>query len=84
MVYKLSFTRHAEKDIAKLPKKNVATILEHCISLESGKASLDTKKLHSPLNGFRMRVGNYRVLYVYEGKNCITVHAIRHRKDAYK
>lgn len=81
---KLSFTRAAEKDLAKLPKKDIKSILDACSALEVSEANLNIKKLHPPLHGFRLRVGRYRVLYVIEGSDTITVHAIKQRKDAYK
>jgi mRNA interferase RelE/StbE len=84
MAYKLSFTRRAEKELAKLPKTDIVAILEHCALLETDDRSVDIKKLHPPLSGYRMRVGQYRVLYVYEDSTHITVHAIKHRKDAYR
>ena len=84
MAYKLSFTRKAEKDLAKLPKKEIASIIEHCVSLETGKNIPGTKKLHPLLKGYRLRVGQYRILYVYEDSMNITVHAIKHRKDVYR
>jgi mRNA interferase RelE/StbE len=84
MARKLSFTRSAEKDLTKLPKRDARVVLEHCEALEAGETTLDIKKLHLPLSGYRLRVGRYRVLYVYEGNDTITVHAITHRKDAYR
>lgn len=84
MVYKILFTHSAEKELTKLPKKDAEAVLAHCLELEAGATRLDVKKLHPPLNGYRMWVGNYRVLYVHETESQITVHAIRHRKNAYQ
>jgi mRNA-degrading endonuclease RelE of RelBE toxin-antitoxin system len=83
MAFRLSFTRTAEKELEKLPKKTAHAVLEQCAVLEQGKQITDTKKLHPPLNGWRLRVGRYRILYVLD-KTTITVYAIRHRKDAYR
>ena len=35
------------------------------------------------MHGYRKRVGNYRILFDTENST-ISVHAIRHRKDAYR
>jgi mRNA-degrading endonuclease RelE of RelBE toxin-antitoxin system len=84
MTYRLSFTKTAEKDLSKLPKKDIIAVLEACTALEAGQASANIKKLHPQLNGYRLRVGRIRVLFVYEMGNDIVVHAVKRRKDAYK
>jgi len=81
---KLFLSRAAEKDLIKLPKKDIVRILESCTLLENGETNLNIKKLHLPLDGFCLRVGNYRVLYVHEDKELIVVHAIKPRKEAYR
>jgi mRNA interferase RelE/StbE len=43
----------------------------------------DIKKLKGSRNQYRLRVGNYRVLFELEG-DTITVYALGHRKDIYK
>ena len=45
------------------------------------KAS-NPKKLKGT-NSYRLRIGNYRAIYVIQDKN-ICVFSIKHRKDAYK
>lgn len=84
MVHRLSFTKSAEKDLSKLPKKDIIVVLEACTALETAEAPLNIKKLHPPLNGYRLRVGQIRVLYVLEENRDIVVHAVKRRKDAYK
>lgn len=84
MGHKLFLSLAAEKELKKLPKKDRARILESCILLEAGETNLDIKKLHQPLDGYRLRVGKFRLLYVLEGKGLIVVHAIKRRKDAYR
>jgi len=47
-----------------------------------GRAS---KKLAGTLNQWRLRVGDYRILYeVDDDLRTITVYRIRHRKDSYR
>jgi mRNA interferase RelE/StbE len=84
MAYKVSFTHSAEKDLSKIPKRDVVLLLDACTALEIESEHLNIKKLHPPLHGYRLRVGQYRILYVQEDSVHITVHAIKHRKDAYK
>lgn len=44
---------------------------------------LDIKKLKVPYAGFRLRIGDYRILFTLKGKN-VTIYSIQHRKDAYR
>lgn len=45
--------------------------------------NLDTKKLKTPYDAYRTRVGEYRILFTLE-KNLLTIYSIKHRKDAYR
>ena len=43
----------------------------------------DVKKLAAAEKKYRLRVGNYRILFCLEG-NQISVYAVKDRKDAYE
>lgn len=79
----LRLTRRARTDLEGLP----ATVQEAVLhTLESLAA--DPEGVGKPLVGrleglWSARVGNYRVLYTWEGENVI-VRAIRHRAIAYR
>lgn len=45
--------------------------------------ALNIKKLQPPLEGYRLRVGEYRVLFDIE-EDSILIYSIKHRKDAYR
>ena len=82
-VYKITFTKVAQKAFAKLEsdvQEQLANVLDHC---KEDPFQLDCKKLKKPLQGYRVRSDLYRVLFVIES-DTIVVYAIRHRKDAYK
>lgn len=43
-----------------------------------------TKKLHGR-EGYRIRVGDYRILYVVDESNkCIEIFSVAHRKEVYR
>jgi mRNA-degrading endonuclease RelE of RelBE toxin-antitoxin system len=44
----------------------------------------DVKKLKSPLTGFRLRCGDYRVFFDLRDENTIQITAVRHRREAYR
>jgi len=44
----------------------------------------DVKKLHPPRHEFRLRVGDYRVLFLPEEALTIEILRVLHRKNAYR
>jgi mRNA interferase RelE/StbE len=71
----------AEKDLRNLPKNDSVNILKKIISLENSFQG-DIKKLTNFTPEYRLRVGNYRILFELE-KNNIIVYRILHRKESY-
>jgi len=72
------FSPQAEKFLRKADKKTARRILD-AISGLPGKG--DRKKLTSR-RGYRMRVGDYRVIYDQDG-NVLEIIKVGHRKDVY-
>ncbi|NMC06642.1 MAG: type II toxin-antitoxin system RelE/ParE family toxin [Candidatus Lokiarchaeota archaeon] len=59
--------------------------MDHLQKLKNGFSSeLDIKKLEGKSNYYRLRVGNYRVLFTIRPPNIIIIFVIRPRKSAYK
>ena len=73
----------AIKDLSKLHKGEVAKILSKIEELEKYPHIPNLKKLTNFEPPYRLRVGNYRVLFDIEN-NTITVYKVRHRKESYK
>ncbi|NOR55254.1 MAG: type II toxin-antitoxin system RelE/ParE family toxin [Sulfurovum sp.] len=73
----------AIKDLSKLHKGEVAKILSKIEELEKYPHIPNLKKLTNFEPPYRLRVGNYRVLFDIEN-NTITVYRVRHRKESYK
>jgi mRNA-degrading endonuclease RelE of RelBE toxin-antitoxin system len=44
----------------------------------------DVKKLHPPRHEFRLRVGDYRVLFLPKEEHTIQVLRVLHRRNAYR
>jgi len=44
----------------------------------------DVKKLQAPRQEYRLRVGDYRVLFLPKDELAIDVLRVRHRKEAYR
>ncbi|HIY03234.1 MAG TPA: type II toxin-antitoxin system RelE/ParE family toxin [Candidatus Blautia faecipullorum] len=81
MKYQIIIEKKAEKFIRKQGKKTQERLIKAICRLPDGT---DIKKLRGQ-EMYRMRVGNYRVLYtVDDGIKVITVENIDNRGDVYK
>ena len=73
------YTKQAENYLDKQTKKQSARIKQAIDALPVG----DVKKLKGIENGYRLRVGNVRVLFERNGNN-INIIKIDNRGDVYK
>jgi mRNA interferase RelE/StbE len=77
----VQFLESAAQDLEALPAKDCGRILARIERYAKGEPS-DIKKLQGR-GEFRLRVGDYRVLFVKSGKT-IDIHRILHRREAYR
>ncbi len=82
MRYGIEFKPRALKDIKALPSGESRRIVAKTEALRAGLAG-DVKKLTNFTPEYRLRVGNYRVLFEVEG-GAVVVYRVLHRKDAYQ
>ena len=82
MKYKIEFKPRALKDCRKISKSLLTHIFEQ-IKKMSGGLKGDVKRLTNFTPEYRLRIGDYRILFEIEEENLI-IYRIRHRKDAYK
>ena len=84
MSWQVELARDAKKELARLPvalQKRVARVL---LSLEDEPFPRGCKKLKNR-DGWRVRVGDYRILYFAEkAARQIVVGVIAHRRDVYR
>jgi mRNA interferase RelE/StbE len=73
----------ALKDLKKLNKQNIKKIIDKIETLKKFPDTSNTKKLTNFYPPFRLRVGDYRVLFDIE-EDIIKVYRIKHRKESYK
>jgi mRNA-degrading endonuclease RelE of RelBE toxin-antitoxin system len=77
--------RKAQKQLDKLPK-NIQDKISDAIDVlqqEGFSKKLNIKKIQSLTNSFRVRVGTYRILFLFSSGNTIEIYAILPRKNAY-
>ena len=82
MEYKVKFKPRAIKDCKSIGKKRLRSIFSK-IELLSNNLQGDVKKLTNFTTEYRLRVGDYRILFETE-KNEIIIYRIMHRREAYK
>jgi mRNA interferase RelE/StbE len=85
-MYEIFFTEDAETLLAKLDKVVAQRILKKLRWLAENFDAITPESLTAQLQGFyKLRVGDYRVLYWVEAKNRqIIIHLIGHRRTIYK
>jgi len=82
--YKIEIKRSAVKEIERLPRQDLEIILQRIASLADNPRPKDSKKL-SAEETYRIRHGNYRILYVI-ADDVLIVYVVKvgHRKDVYR
>lgn len=74
----------AEKELIRLPARMIEKIITVLKSLEENPRPPGSKKLKGQKNLWRVRIGDYRIIYAIEEVILlIDVRAIGHRKDIY-
>lgn len=85
-MYKITFKNSAYKELERLPKSTVRKIAVAIDKLADNPKPIGIKKLKdSSEDLYRIRVGDYRVIYaINEGIRIVNILRIGHRKDIYK
>lgn len=83
--YQIEIKPSASKELEKLPSPMVARVVAAINELAGNPYPQGVKKLTGFERTYRIRVGDYRVLYdVYENILVIEIIRVRHRKDVYR
>ena len=85
MQYKIELTRAARRGLASLPK-NIAKRLDDCIlKLAENPYPTGCIKLEGSEDLWRVRIGNYRIIYQIEDNRLVVVVVkVGHRRDIYR
>ncbi len=82
MKYEIEIRKRAEKDLSAISKSDAHNIADAIFALENGLVG-DIKKLTHFSPEYRLRVGNWRILFEIS-KSKVIVFRILNRKDAYR
>ena len=85
MTYKIRFVKSAEEQLLELPKSEAKKISKRIDKLSSDPFPSKCEKLAGEDSIYRVRQGDYRILYsVFEKELIILVVKIGHRREVYR
>lgn len=83
--YEVEIERTAAVAIARLPKPDRNRVLAKIQGLATVPRPHGCTKLTGMTDAYRVRVGNYRIVYVVDdGINIVTVTRVAHRREVYR
>jgi len=85
VVHDLLIEHRAEKDLRKLDAALFLQIVARIKSLPENPHPPGSRKLSGSRNDWRIRIGDYRVLYEIDHKaKAIRIMRVRHRREVYR
>ena len=84
MTYRVELTAAAAREVCKLPRPARDRILDAIAQLQEDPRPHGARKLVGELSAWRIRVGDYRVIYeVFDAELIVTVVRAAHRREVY-
>ena len=85
MTYKIELTPAARRDLLKLPRDILRRVDAHLLALAEHPYPPGANRLRGDEGFFRIRVGDYRVIYLVERHRLVVlVVRVRHRREVYR
>jgi mRNA interferase RelE/StbE len=83
--YLVTFAASAKKELKDLSSEAIGRLLPKIRELAGNPRPIGCKKLHGYKDRWRIRVGNYRVVYaIDDARKVVDITRIAHRKEAYE
>ncbi len=83
--FSISFKPSVDKDLRRLPKSLIPRVMEKIEDLKSEPFPPQAVKIPVADRLYRLRVGDYRIVYEVEvKKKIIAIHYVRHRSVVYR
>lgn len=81
---KLEIVKSAQKELNKIPDEIALRISNKIFEIGDNPYLLGSEKLEGG-KGYRVRIGDYRVIYTIDKENkIVSVTKVRHRKEVYR
>jgi len=82
--YEVLWKSSAERDLRKLDPQHIPRIIKAVEALAGNPFPLLHRKLRGSERNYRIRVGNYRVIYKVDTRTkTVVIYHVRHRREAY-
>ena len=84
-MYALLIRRSAERDLRRLPRGLFERVNGTILALRDDPRPHGVRKLAGALEGWRIRVGDHRILYQIDDEaRTVTIVRVKHRREAYR
>ena len=84
-MYEVYIEKAAENDLKRLPTTTFHRIIPQIKSLAENPRPPSCRKLTGSKNDWRIRIGDYRVLYEIDEKaEAVRIMRVRHRREVYR
>jgi mRNA interferase RelE/StbE len=85
MSYTLRYEKRVFKDLDRIPPKDVVRIDKTIQALATQPFPVGVKKLIGEENLYRVRQGDYRIVYMVDQKaKIVSILGVRHRREVYR
>ena len=83
--FEIQWRNSIKKDLRSLPRQEASRIVSAVSELANDPLPHGSQKLSGSERTYRIRVGDYRVVYeVYADLRIVEIQRVRHRKDVYR
>jgi mRNA interferase RelE/StbE len=84
-VYEVYIEKTAESDLKRLPTSTFQRVIPQIRALAQNPRPSGCRKLTGSKNDWRIRIGDYRVLYEIDEKvKAVRILRVRHRREVYR
>ena len=84
-LFSIQWRNSTRKDLRSLPRQEVVRVVEAVGELAKDPLPHGSHKLAGSERTYRLRVGDYRVVYeVFSDSRIVEIQRVRHRKDVYR
>jgi mRNA interferase RelE/StbE len=84
-MYEVAVPQSVVKQINKLPHQVRERVLMKLTELEESPRPLDCRKLETEESLYRLRVGDYRIIYAVDDTNKkVVISRVAHRREVYR
>ena len=83
--FDLQWRKSTSKDLRRIPREAVSRIVAEVAKLAEEPLPHGSEKLTGSEHTYRIRVGDYRVVYeLLRNAKIVEIQRVRHRKDVYR